>query len=406
MEADFPGATTDPLAIDHYLRHTGRADFVLVLNLADETCVPERLPPAGRRDRQALAVRRLASRFPGQSLVLAQLFADDALPRANLLLYAQTEAPAITTWRDALNRNDCGMAGIWPLAALMAAASRQPVLFACQTRTGLRITLALQGQFAFTRLAVDRAGDPLADATVRRTEEVRRTGVYLAAQGLMAESATTAPADGGACPDELACLSRFLLKRPARQLAPPAWRDGWHCRRSVSRLHLATLTALLLGGLCIAWMGTRLANIGERQRQVSARIATLQDSIRRTVGSREPAAIATAAALVRLDGTLVQARRNLLNALGGLGGALDRLPSLDLRYLGWEQASPGQPIRLVARLVCASDAPAGCRPDQEARSLVTAIQARRTGLTATAQTARSDGGHQQLEVAITVGALP
>ena len=404
IEAEFPDGPATPPAIDDYLRSVGRADFTLILNLADETCIPERLPPAGRRDRQSLAARRLASRLPGQSLVLAQLFTDDSLPRVNLLLYAQAEVPAITNWRTALARSGCGIAGIWPLAALMAADSRQPAVIACRTRTGLRITLALQGQFAFTRLAVEVAGD-IGNGHDRREQEVLRTKTYLVAQGLIAEGSSAAAA-APEFPDELGCISDCLDKRPGRQLAAPSWRQDWHRHRQVRRLHLATLAAIAVASVPLTWLASQLADIAGRQQQTSGRIMVLQESLRRTVGNRDPTAITEAAALVRLDATLAQARLQLAMALGGLGAALDHLPALELRYLGWEQAAPGQPVRLLARLVCASDAPAGCRPERESRAVVAAIEARRPAIRASTQNGSSDDGRRQLEVTITAETPP
>ena len=406
IEATFPATPADDSAIDTYLRGVGRADFTLVLNLADETCVPDLLPPAGQRDRRALAARRLASRFPGQAMLLSQHFHDGALPRANLLLYAQTEGPLIAVWRAALSRNGCRLAAIWPLASLLAANSRDPTLIACQTRAGLRITLALQGQFAFTRLAADlapgAAGTPGVD---RVAQELARTRSYLAAQGLIADEVPTVDVAAGQTDHDVQVAGSLPPghRRPARQMAPPAWRQDWQRHRLAHGLNLATLAAIALASASMARSAWQLGDIGARERTAAADLVALQAQRHRLIDAvADPGGMAEAVAIVHIDRHLAQRQQMLGDALTRLSQGLDRTPSLDLRYLSWDQDAPDRPVRLVARVVCASHAAIPCDPGHFEQDFLGKLDVRSAGLAAVATSGRSEEGRQQLEIALTV----
>lgn len=397
-EAEFPDAPSIAASLDAYLQSCRPACFTLLLNLADERCTIEHLPPLGRRDRQALLDRRLDSRFPDHPLRFAQALGDK-FGEQNLLLYAQSNNELLDVCLSALQQTDSCLAAIHPLAATIAgladasSAKGRRTLLACPTRTGLRLVLAADGRLVFTRLAVDLpAADGHLPSLADIGNEIARTRSYLLAQRLMTadspsglvmhrqrydalaqhtdlavplllDTATLSRRPGsGATADELLMLHALTERAPSQQLAPAGLRQRYRHRRIGIGLHLAS-AALFASNLLVSgymlWRADLLdaeqATAIERQEQTRQALQAVLAELSTPTASPE-----VLADLSRFVDSIEQRNRLVAAQLLRLSRALDQLPQLELRHLSWQlepDAGGASRVDMLVRLVAAGPAP-------------------------------------------------
>jgi len=399
-EAEFRPDSASERAADDYLLARPRGRFHVLLNLPDESCVQETLPPLNKRDKRHLIERRLILHYSNQSLRLAQPFACRQDTSEHLLLYAQLTNPLLEIWQGALRRTNACLVGIYPLAAVVAGfiagKKRKPsqVMVVCPTRAGIRIALAVGDRVIFTRLATNTLST---DAVVQGREiaaEVARTRAYLVSQQLLEadvalgfvgqaldfepfQSALDDQAPSRArffdlmsCCKEpqasagdsdvlwLTCLAR---QRPRQQLASAD--DRRHFRIERLRLVLRLATAALFAAASFAsasltWQAQTLtastahydALRGESEQRLQAALTTLPPL---------PAKIEILLGLAELADAVERHRRATTALIDHLAAALDRMPELQLQNLSWElstdRGTSGK-ATLVARLALAGSA--------------------------------------------------
>jgi len=144
------------------------APVQVLLDVVEEEYRLESLPPAGRRDRQALLERRLAAAFDGTPWRLALPLKRDAAPGSRALLCALTAPHRIRPWLNALAAARLPLAGLYSLPLLSAAllptvglARGASALVYRQPRGGRRLCFFVAGQLQGSRLLVADAADEI-----------------------------------------------------------------------------------------------------------------------------------------------------------------------------------------------------------------------------------------------------
>ena len=360
-------------AVSLLARHLRAGDTLLLLtDLADESWQRSALPPLwSTAMRRRLLERRLAQQFGDIVWRSALVAPAGALtpPRLATLL-ALTQPAAVTPVLQAARAQRLRVAGLWPLAVLLARAAAgsrtehgraddAPWLLVLPTPAGLRQVLVQAGLPLFSRLST------LNEAVTAWPDEVLRTAQFLSAQGWLPPGAVLRcrlwlPAghalDIGPLPRGLvdwqvedAPASPYgwaMVRHPGRvgQLLPDDDTVAWRSQR-LGRAAWATGAAgLLLAALWGGWAQWHVsqvqAAIGRDQASIKAASAQTQRILATAEGNLEQADLAQ----VAVGGwrRLVQGQPQVRPALDTLTGALADVPALRVQHLAW-RAGPLEP---------------------------------------------------------------
>lgn len=382
------------------LRAAGTGAPVRVLvDVVEEEYRLETLPPAGRRDRQALLERRLAAAFDGTPWRLALPLKQDGARGNRALLCALTAPHRIRPWLTALAAAQLSLAGLYSLPLLTAtllpavglARGTSALVYRAQ-RGGLRLCFFVDGALLGSRLLVAEGGatrEPLTswrDALARLRPWLAQAGLWPAEAaldvGLLATGAPLALLRDGlpGLPQtrihllDAAALARrlgliaerdeasedavwaqlLLRHQPVRQYATPAERAGWRGER---RRRAALAVA---GGLCIS-LGVSTALVTRRGlelgRQAQALAAANQAQHAALVARQRalPGRVlpsATGVALRKFCETLGSPPAAPAAALHWLEPLLETAPDLVWTRLTW------QPLEQAADLTLEGEVPA------------------------------------------------
>ena len=441
-EAEFPADPLDERAADDYLLARPGGRFHVLLNLPEESCLQETLPSLSRGDRRHLVERRLAFHYPDLSLRLAQTFASRQDNGQRMLLYAQFANPLLDTWQAALRRTNACLAGIYPLAMVVAGfiagqvSKPRQIMVVCPTRSGIRIVLAARDRVIFSRLATHTLGAETVEQAKGIAAEVVRTRAYLISQQLLEadvalgfagralefESFRSALDDQApsrpqffdlmSCCKEppasagdvdclwLTCLARL---RPPLQLASAKDRRQFRIGRIRLVLRLAAATLFVGASFVSASLIWQSRTMIEEAAHYDALRAESEQRLQAALTALPPlpAKIEYLLGLAELVGTVERHKRASASLINHLAAALDRMPELELRHLSWEltagRAAPGK-ATLVARL--ALTGPEQGDPDERISALRQLLSLCNDGqeVHATAIDSSLDTGPRPLEV--------
>jgi hypothetical protein len=386
-ERDFPLDDPDPTELSQFLGERRGDLFYILADLTDEGFHLETLPYVRGHDRRELIDRKLGQYFRATPLRAAISLGrnPDGRRDERLLLCALSAHAPFEPWLRILSQVEARLVGVFSLAVVVASMADKlfgPIdraLIVCLTRSGLRHVFLDSGRLRFSRHTplVSNSADELGRVCAAETG---RTYNYLVGQRMVGGDSplpilvVAHPAHFDAIraqlPDSVTapvrCIDLTALAQSCKLLAKPRdsrslelWlhllvrhrpRDQFAPREDrrfyqLGRVALG-LRAAAVGALAVA-LGIASASVMQAQRsssraeELAAGIAIDQQRLQRSVAALPTGPIGTERLRALAGRARLLTRRSAgpEELLRRLGGALTRVPEIELTHLEWRLAN-------------------------------------------------------------------